>query len=187
MYRILAVILIAVSGGFFLKDTLHFSNKDRIRYFNDEIVLDLLYKKRKGLAEVDLDSLKPMYSKNIVIDVVTPDGVTHRGGYRELIELLEDYARMGQSHEKTVLNHVIMVSDDGQSAIVRQEAIENWKFEGGFKNISGNQIETQRWILENGIPKIAELKKEQSISDPFFLQRRENQLVSDGLSSQSAG
>ena len=177
-FRILTVVLIIVSGIFFLTDTQRFHNKDRVEHFNDEILLDLLGKRREALANFDLDNLRPMYSKNIVNEVVTPDGITHRSGYRELMELLEDFNRTGRNHEKTPLNHVIMVAEDGLTATVRKEAIESWTFEGEFQSVSSHLVETQHWVLENGIPKIAEIRKEHSISDPFFLQRREKRLIS---------
>lgn len=181
MFRILTAVLIVVSGIFFLTDTQRFSAEGTIERLDDKVVLELLYKKRKALARFELERAKNMYSKSIVVEVVTPDGEIYRSGHKELIGLIDDYGRTGRGHEKTLLNHAVMVADDGLSAVVRKEALESWMFEDEFRTVSGNLIETQHWVLENGIPKITGIKKEQSISDPFFLQRREKQQLSDDL------
>ena len=172
MFRILTVFSIVVAGIFFLTDPHHLFAEDKIERLSDKIVLDLFYKKRTAIARFEFKTVKQLYSKHIVTEVITPDGGVHRGGYRELRGLINDYARTGVSYEKTLLNHAVVVANDGQSAVLRMEAIESWRFSDEFRNTSGKLIETQRWVLENGVPRIASVKKEHGSSDTFYLQRR---------------
>ena len=163
MFRILTAALIIFFGIFFLTDTQRFAKANRVERLDDQIVLELLYKKREAIARFDLEIPKAMYSTNIVTEVVTPDGEIYRGGYNELAGLIDDYGRMGLGYEKTLLNHWVMVSSDGLSAVVRMYALESWRFRDKFRNISGHLIETQRWALEDGIPKITGIRKEQEV------------------------
>ena len=178
MFRILTVALMILSGFFFLTDTQHSLAKSRIERFDDKVVLDLLHKKRKAIAQFELEAVKSLYSTDIVTEVVTSEGAVYIGGHNELTGLIDDYARTGLAYDKVLINYAVMVADDGMSAVIRMEAVESWRFEDEFRNISGNLIETQRWVLENGIPKITGIRKEQGVSDPFYLQRREKQLLS---------
>lgn len=86
MFRILTAVLIVVSGIFFLTDTQRFSAEGTIERLDDKVVLELLYKKRKALARFELERAKNMYSKSIVVEVVTPDGEIYRSGHKELID-----------------------------------------------------------------------------------------------------
>ena len=176
MFRMLTVILIVVAGFFFLTDPHHLFAEDRIERLSDKIVLDLLYKKRTAIARFEFEVVKQLYSKKIVTEVITPDGRLHRGGYRELSGLIDDYARTGLGYEKILLNHAVVVANDGQSAVLRMEAVESWRFSDEFRNTSGRLIETQHWVLENGVPRIASIKKEHGSSDTFYLQRREKRI-----------
>ena len=172
MLRILTVVLIIVASIFFLTDAQRSHDGKSIERFNDKIVLGLLYRKREAIARLDIDAVKALYSIDIVTEVVTPDGISYTGAYSELIDLIDDYARTGRAYDKILMNHAVTVADDGMSAVVRMEAIENWWFKGEFNNVSSSLMETQRWILENGSPRIVSIKKELGIYDAFYLQRR---------------
>lgn len=173
MFRILTVVLIIVSSIFFLTDVQRSRAGTSIERFNDEVVLELLHRKREAIARFDLDTVKALYSADIIIEVVAKDGNFHSGGYSELIGLVDDYGRIGQAYDKTLMSHAVIVANDGRSAVIKMEATEKWWFEDEFNNTSSSLIETQRWVLENGSPKIVSIKKQLSANDAFFFQRRE--------------
>ena len=173
-FRILTVIVFVFSGVFFLTNSWHPSSGAKVEKFDENIVLQLIHAKKEALDRFDMAKVKSLYSEAITTEFTDPDGVTYYGGYKELNDLLDDYARGGLGYHKTLLNHAVIVSSDGLEATVKMATVESWLFQDKAKNVSSNLLETEYWVLEEGAPKIVRIRKESGDPEAFFLQHRKD-------------
>ena len=80
MFRILTVFLIIASVNFFVTVPLLSSTEKRVKRFDDEILIELYLRKKHALARFDMDTVKSIYSKNLVAEIRALDGKHYQVG-----------------------------------------------------------------------------------------------------------
>lgn len=133
---------------------------EAVSYLNDSVVLNLLDQMKQAIRAGDRLQWEGLFASGVVIENITPDGVRVVTGFDELAEVMGQYMEYGQGFDVEILSQLVIVSEDGQSAVVNRVSREVWLFEKRYADISSELEHSMEWELINGVPLITRMVRQ---------------------------
>lgn len=178
LFRILTFLLLFSVALFFLAGSQRPVRPAKILVFNDNIVRELIDTRVSAIKSKDSRIWKGLFSKDLVIEFINPDGSYYIEGIREAYGLIDAFSEHGRTYESEILNEAIMISEDKTRALVKRTSRENWLFNSHFDDFCTELSETAEWVLENNVPQIIRLEKSYASMSAFNQQYRDSTFYS---------
>lgn len=126
----------------------------------DEGVMSLLLEsKEDAIRRGDGAAVKGFYSKKVVIEITSPNGLMFENSYNMIARQADINAEYGRGFHMEVLERVVHVSANQNKAVVQQRVRESWLFTSNFNDVLVESVNRMEWELINDIPQITRVSK----------------------------
>ncbi|OED50699.1 hypothetical protein ACH42_00800 [Endozoicomonas sp. (ex Bugula neritina AB1)] len=130
---------------------------ESVSYLDDSVVLNLLEQMKQAIRAGDKLRWEGLFVQDAVIEYITPEGVHVINQLEDIVKVMDEYMKFGRGFDIQILSQLVIVSDDGQSAVVERVSKELWLFDEQYEDVSSEIEHYMEWKLVNGVPLIRKM------------------------------
>ena len=133
---------------------------EQVTHLDDSVVQNLMMQMKQSIQKGNRLRWQGLFAENAIIEIISPQGIKYNSGREDEIRIMESYMNHGRGFDLQVMDQLIMVSKDCQSAVVIRKSVEVWLFKEKYKDISSEVEHYLEWQLVDGRPQITRMVRE---------------------------